>query len=543
MIISGSIVDVIRRIIFKGRIYIKNGKIYDIQPSDSVNNVFILPGLIDAHVHIESSMLTPGRYAQNAVKHGVISVVTDPHEIVNVCGVEGMKYMIEDSQKVPFKFYFGVPSCVPATPFENSGAKIDAEQIAELFDTYNLKFLAEMMNFPGVINQDPEVMSKIKVALDRGLPIDGHAPGVTGENLLKYVNAGITTDHECSTMAEALEKIKLGMKIIIRNGSAAKNYNDLFELINTYPDQVMICTDDFHPDNFASEYLEQFIKNRKKKNVEFWNLMQALTINPIDHYKLNVGLLQMDDPADFIVVNNLQQFNVLQTWIDGRCVFDGAETFDYVPNENKINNFLVKEITADQIKIAPTSDRLNVIKAFDGQLYTEHMVVKPKVVDDNCISDIEHNILKIVVLNRYTENAEPSVGFVHGFGLKNGAFAGSVAHDSHNIVAIGVTDSDIVRAINEIVKHKGGLSVVNGEDTHFLPLPIAGLMSDDEVETVAEKYNELDNMVKSLGSKLKSPFMTMAFMPLLVIPKLKISDQGLFDVVKFNFTPLFDKHS
>lgn len=548
MVISGNIIDVVRRIVFKGRIYVKEGKIYDIQPSDNVNNVFILPGLIDAHVHIESSMLTPCRYAQNAVKHGVVAIVTDPHEIANVCGIEGIKFMIEDGKKAPFKFYFGVPSCVPATPFDNSGATISAEQTAQLLDTGDFKFLAEMMNFPGVINHDPEVIGKINAAIERTLPVDGHAPKLTGGDLVKYIQAGISTDHECSTMSEAIEKIKLGMKIIISNGSASKNYDTLAGLINRFPDQIMLCTDDFHPDNFTAEYLEQFIKTRKNKNIDFWNLMQALTINPIEHYKLDVGLLQTGDPADFIVVNNLQQFNILQTWINGNCVFDGTEYFSYVPDEtpldenhNKINNFSASTITEEQIKVSPVSDKMNIIKALDGKLLTEHTSVAPKVEDDNCVSDPGRDILKIVVLNRYAANANPAVGFIQGFGIKSGAFAGSIAHDSHNIIAIGVSDSDIIQAINEIIKYKGGLSVVSEDNILTLPLPIAGLMTDDKAENVAEKYTTLNKAVKALGSKLKSPFMTMAFMSLLVIPKLKISDQGLFDVAKFNFTPLFEK--
>ncbi|MDD2562598.1 MAG: adenine deaminase [Salinivirgaceae bacterium] len=541
MVISGYMVDVLRRNIFKGRIFVENGTIVDIMPAEDVNNIYIVPGLIDAHIHIESSMITPGRFAQNAVRFGVVATVSDPHEIANVCGIEGVEFMIKNAQKVPFKFYFGVPSCVPATPFESSGAVLSPEDIAYLFDEYGLKYLAEMMNFPGVVNQSPDVMAKLKVAIDRNLPIDGHAPGLTGEPLNEYIKAGVDTDHECTTLAEAEEKISLGMKILIRDGSAAKDFEELYPLIDLYPDHVMICSDDFHPENFSSSYLDRFIRVGKDKGLDFWNVLQAMTVNPISHYKLDVGLLQKGDPADFIVVDDLKRFKILQTWINGELAFDGNNSFDYIPEPINLNNFNASEIISDQIHVPATGSTMNVIQAFDGQLFTEHIICKVEEENGFCVSNLDDDILKLVVLNRYDHNAEPIVGFIKGFNLKNGAIASSVAHDSHNIIAVGVSDDDIVSAINAVVVNKGGLSVAKNNKIELLSLPIAGLISDESVEVVASKYLKLDNLTKQNGSLLKSPFMTLAFMSLLVIPKLKLGDKGLFDVTKFDFVDLCNK--
>ncbi len=539
MVISGTIVDVLRRKMFKGRLHVINGKISDIQSADIVNPVYILPGLIDSHVHIESSMVTPARFAQNAVKHGVISAISDPHEIANVCGIEGIKFMLENAKQVPFKFWFGAPSCVPSTPFENSGAELDAKQIGELFDQYGLKYLAEMMNFPGVVNQNHDVVAKLKEAIDRNLPIDGHAPGLTGEPLVQYINMGISTDHECTSLAEAEEKIKCGMKIIIREGSAAKNFDELYPLIDIYPDQVMLCTDDFHPENFSKSYLNRLIKIGQEKGLDFWNLMQAVTINPIAHYKIDVGLVQVGDNADFIVVDNPKKFNVLQTWIDGKLVFDGINTFDYSGTNLFINNFNAKPISPNSLAVKAKSGALNVIQAIDGDLYTNCIKVLPKIHNDECLPDIENDILKLVVVNRYDENPTPKVAFVNGFDLKKGAIASSIAHDSHNIIAVGTNDHDIANAINAVIENRGGISAASENQVYTLGLPIAGLLTDENVETVSQKYMELDKFVKEYGTNLSAPFMTLAFMSLLVIPKIKLGDRGLFDVTKFEFIDLF----
>ncbi|MGI6479096.1 MAG: adenine deaminase [Salinivirgaceae bacterium] len=539
MVISGTIVDVLRRQTFKGRLYITNGKISDIQPTETANPVYILPGMIDSHIHIESTMVTPARFAQNAVKFGVVSAVSDPHEIANVCGVDGIKYMIENAETVPFKFWFGVPSCVPATPFEQSGAEINAQQIGELFDNFGLKYLAEMMNYPGVVNQNHDVMDRLKEAIDRNLPIDGHAPGLAGEPLVQYINSGIDTDHECTTLAEAEEKIKCGMKILIREGSAAKNFEELYPLIDMFPDQVMLCSDDLHPDNFSKNYLDRLIRVGQNKGLDFWNLMQAVTINPVAHYKLDVGLLQKGDNADFILVDNLQSFRVLQTWINGNLVFDGASSFEYEGSNETINNFKAQSISPDSLTIKAEEGMLNVIRAFDGKLLTDHLQLPAKIEDDCCVPDIDNDILKLVVLNRYEENATPQISFINGFGLKKGAFASSVAHDSHNIIAVGTDDRDIATAINSIIESKGGLSVVSDKGVELLQLPIAGLLSDEPLEIISQKYQELNKIVKANGSKLAAPFMTLAFMSLLVIPRLKLGDKGLFDVTKLKFIDNF----
>ncbi|HPW65477.1 MAG TPA: adenine deaminase [Salinivirgaceae bacterium] len=540
MVISGTIVDVLRRKTFKGRLYITNGKISDIQPTETANPVYILPGLIDSHIHIESTMLTPARFAQNAVKFGVVSAISDPHEIANVCGVDGIKFMIENAKAVPFKFWFGAPSCVPATPFEQSGAEINSAQIGELFDKFGLKYLAEMMNYPGVVNQNHDVMDRIKEAIIRNLPIDGHAPGLTGEPLVQYINSGIETDHECTTLAEAEEKIKCGMKILIREGSAAKNFEELYPLIDMFPDQVMLCSDDLHPDNFSKSYLDRLIRLGQNNGLDFWNLMQAVTINPVSHYKLDVGLLQQGDNADFILVDNLQSFRILQTWINGNLVFDGISSFEYESSNEIINNFKAQPISPNSLRVKAEVAMLNVIRAFDGKLFTDHVNTPPKIENGYCVPNIGSDILKLVVLNRYKENATPQVSFIIGFGLKRGAFASSVAHDSHNIIAVGANDNDIATAINSIIENNGGLSVVSDKGVEQLQLPIAGLLSDEPLETISKQYQELNKIIKANGSKLTAPFMTLAFMSLLVIPKLKLGDRGLFDVTKQKFIENFE---
>lgn len=539
MVISGTIVDVIRRKQFKGRLYIEGGVIADIQPDIDVNPVYILPGLIDSHVHVESSMLTPARFAQNAVRYGVVSTVSDPHEIANVCGVAGIEFMLENAQSTPFKFFFGVPSCVPATSFDFGGAIIEAPVIAQLFDKYKLKYLAEMMNYPGVVNQKSDVLAKLKVAIERELPIDGHAPQLTGEPLYNYVSAGIDTDHECSSLAEAEEKIIRGMKILIREGSAAKNFDELYPLIDMYPDNVMLCTDDYHPDSFESGYMNKFLIKGKELGLNFWNVLQALTINPIAHYKLDVGLVQKGDKADFIVVDNLTKFNVLQTWINGELVFDGVKPFTYISNQSSINNFCAKPISSLDLVVNYKQGQLNVIKAIDGSLLTEHLKLNPLVIDDICVQDIENDILKLVLVNRYEKNDKPQVAFVTGFGLKKGAIASSVAHDSHNIVAVGADDKDIEYAVNAVIELKGGIAASADGETFVLELPIAGLMTELPFEEVAIKYQKINDMVKLFGTQLSAPFMTLAFMSLIVIPKLKLGNKGLFDVDKFKFIDNF----
>ena len=538
--ITGKIIDVKNQKIFNAEVFINGSKIQKInQVSEEFSN-YIIPGLIDAHVHIESSMLIPSRFAYFAVKNGVVAVVTDPHEIANVLGIKGIDFMIEDSKKVPVKFYFGASSCVPATSFETSGAVLGVEEIKKLLYRDDIYFLSEMMNFPGVIYKDPQVWAKINCAKKIGKPIDGHAPGLRGDDLKKYVEAGISTDHEAYTYEEAEEKIKLGMKIQIREGSAAKNFEALYKLIDNYPDSVMLCTDDSHPDDLAKGYINKLVKKALDKGLDLFNVLRAATLNPIEHYNLDVGLLQEGDPADFIVIDSLENFEILQTYVNGTLVYDkGKVLFDLPELPEPPNKFVADYITPLDISVAKKTNKINVIQAIEGELITKKLVVELNDNNEFVYPNIDDDILKIVVINRYV-SSEPSIGFIKGFELKKGAIASSVAHDSHNIIAIGTSDDEIVKVVNHLIDLKGGLVVSDGEKILSLPLEVAGLMSStDNPLDVAKKYEELNEFSKTLGTKMRAPFMTLSFMALLVIPELKIGDKGLFDVSKFDFVDLF----
>ena len=530
--------DVVSRQIFNADIHVENGYIKSVVESENEYNNYILPGLVDSHVHIESSMLVPTSFARAAVKNGTVATVSDPHEIANVMGIDGVNYMIENGKKTPFKFYFGAPSCVPATSFETSGAVLDSNAIKELMANPDIYYLAEMMNFPGVIYHDSEVIKKIEYAHRAKKPVDGHAPGLSGEGLEKYAAQKITTDHECTTVEEAIAKIEKGIKIQIREGSAAKDFENLYPLINSHPKEVMFCTDDCHPDDLLKGHINKTISRAVKKGANIFDVISAATINPKNHYGLNTGLLQKNDPADFIFVDNLEDFNVQRTYIDGNLVYeDGVVLMDKY-SETPINNFNCLPISIDDIQVPVISDSIQVIVAKDGDLLTGKEVTKPSVNNGFVVSDIERDILKIVVVNRY-QKSKPQVGFIKNFNLKKGAIAGSIAHDSHNIIAIGTNDDDIIKAINKVIENTGGIVAYHDNEYKDLKLDVAGLMSTGEAEDVAQKYQEVNKMAKTFGSKLTAPFMTMAFMALLVIPELKIGDKGLFDVSKFDFTSLF----
>jgi len=497
-----------------------------------------MPGLIDSHIHIESSMLIPSEFAKLAVIHGTVATVSDPHEIANVLGIDGIKYMIKNGNKVPFKFYFGASSSVPATPFETSGYEFKEEEMLELLAMDEIKYLSEMMNFPGVINRDPWEMRKIEIAKSFNKPIDGHAPGVTGEDAKKYAEVGITTDHECFTMEEALDKIKYGMKIQIREGSAAKNFEALIGLMDDYNDHVLFCSDDKHPDDLLKGHINEMVVRAISKGYDPVKVLRSVILNPIKHYGLDVGTLQIGDPADMIVVDNLEDFNILKTYIDGILVAEnGVSNIDSVPEDHP-NKFSAKPITSSQLHVKPDGDKLCVIEAYDGQLITGFVTEDYKVIDGNVVSDVDNDILKLVVLNRYND-AEPAIAFIKNFNLKTGAIASSVAHDSHNIIAVGTSDEEITNAINLIIKEEGGISFVNGDDNKVIPLPVAGLMSTCDGGQIAASYSLIDEAVHNAGSTLRAPYMTLSFMALLVIPQLKLSDKGLFDGNKFQFTSLF----
>ncbi len=540
MKIQGKIVDIINCKIFSGEIYIKDGQIEKIVETKLEYDNFILPGLIDSHVHIESSMLTPSQFSKLVVPRGTVAVVTDPHEIANVMGVKGVEYMIEDAKNTPLKCFFGAPSCVPATSYETSGAVISSSEIEQLLRRDDIWFLSEMMNFPGVIYKDEEVWNKIQAAHKVGKKVDGHAPGLIGEDLKKYTQAGISSDHECVSVEEAIQKIEQGITVQIREGSAAKNFNVLAPIFDSNPDKIMLCTDDSHPDEIINKgHIDKIIKLGITKGIDIFKLLRAAILKPIEHYNLPVGLLREGDAADFIVVDNLSDFNIKETYIDGKKVYaDGELEFD-VKQSDVINNFNISPITEDGIKVEYKEDKtIRVIEAIDGDLITGEFSWVPSNNNGYILPNPQEDILKIVVLNRYKQ-AKPVVGFIKNIGLKNGALACSVAHDSHNLIAVGVTDKDICNALNEIIKHKGGISYAFDEDIDCLPLEIGGLMTSKSGIEVAKKYQLLNKKAQQLGSKLHAPFMTLSFMSLLVIPKLKIGDKGLFDVNTFSFTNLY----
>jgi adenine deaminase len=535
--VSGQIVDLRKDKIFSGTVTVSDGKVFSVEPDDNTNSQFIVPGLIDAHVHIESSMLIPSEFARLAVPHGTVATVSDPHEIANVLGIEGIEYMIENGRKVPFHFYFGASSCVPATGFETAGATLGVDAMDNLLQRTEIKYMAEMMNYPGVIYEDPEVMAKLAVAEKYGKPVDGHAPGLMGEDVKKYIESGISTDHECFTMEEALEKIRYGMKIQIREGSAAKNFDALIGLLQTHPDKVLFCSDDKHPDDLVRGHINLLVKRAIALGFEPLQVLQSCILNPVDHYKLDVGLLQQGDSADFIVIDNLHDFNVLQTYVQGTLVAENGKTLINSVTAETPNHFVTEKINASSLRVDASGKQIRIIEALEGQLITNTIVDSPLVVNGEICSDIERDYLKMVVINRY-EKAPPAIAFIKNFGLRSGAIASTVAHDSHNIIAVGVSDEEIAKAVNLLVDVKGGIAVADKNTEHVLPLPVAGLMSNNNGYKVAHDYETIDALVKKSGCSLNAPFMTLSFMALLVIPQLKLSDKGLFDGKTFSFTTL-----
>ena len=538
MQIKSNYIDILNQQIYPAIITIENGTIKSVQKTDASFDTFILPGFIDAHVHIESSMLVPTEFAKKAVIHGTVATVSDPHEIANVLGKEGVYYMIKNGIKCPFKFNFGAPSCVPATSFETAGAEVTVEDIDELMALDDIRYLAEMMNYPGVLFQDKMVMDKIVVAKKYNKPVDGHAPGLIGEKAVQYINAGISTDHECFTYEEGLFKLQHGMKVLIREGSAAKNFEALIDLLNDYPDDIMFCSDDKHPDDLLIGHVNLLVKRALEKGIDLFKVLQAACINPVSHYKLNVGLLRENDPADFIVINNPDDFEILETYIDGNLVAKDGTSFIPTSPERIVNNFDIDFKDAADFKIQLANTKVKVIEVIDGQLITQTHIGNILLdAEGNAVSNIQEDILKVAVINRYYD-APVAVAFIKNFGLKEGALASSVAHDSHNIIVVGADDESMSKAANAIIQERGGLSVTDGETTEILGLPVAGLMSTDSCEVVGEKYTELVRFAKEIGCTLHSPFMSLSFMALLVIPQLKLSDKGLFDEEKFEFSPL-----
>lgn len=540
--ITGNLVDVWKKSVYPAEIFVENGvirSIREIQNAALGNQKFILPGFVDSHVHVESSMLIPSEFARLAVVHGTVGTVSDPHEIANVCGMDGVEFMIENGKQVPFKFNFGAPSCVPATIFETAGAALNSDEVKKLLEKDEIKYLSEMMNFPGVLFKDAEVMKKIASAHAAGKPVDGHAPGLRGEEARQYIEAGISTDHECFTAEEAVDKLQYGMKILIREGSAAKNFEALIELLEDHPKMIMFCSDDKHPDSLVAGHINLLCARAVAKGHNIFSVLSAACVNPVLHYRLDIGLLREGDPADFIVANDLENFIIHQTYINGELVAEDGKSFIKSVSTPLINQFDCKEISKEALVVKienyPATDgKIPVIEALDGQLITNRLQLTGKEINGEWVSDPEQDILKMVVVNRY-HTAPVAKCFIKNFGLKQGAIASSVAHDSHNIVAVGVDDESLTKAINLVIKKRGGVSCVNTNSAKSLGLPVAGLMSPDDGYKVADAYTEIDMMAKASGSSLAAPFMTLSFMALLVIPHLKLSDKGLFDGDRFAF--------
>tara|TARA_R110000787_G_scaffold268693_1_gene375266 strand:+ start:5400 stop:7019 length:1620 start_codon:yes stop_codon:yes gene_type:complete len=535
MKIQGQIVDIYHQRVYKGEVIVEDGKIKSIIEKEHLITDFIMPGFVDAHIHIESSMLVPSEFAKIAVTHGTVATVSDPHEIANVLGIEGVEFMIDNGNQVPFKFNFGAPSCVPATSFESAGAVIDSEGIKKLLQKKEIKYLAEMMNYPGVLFDDEEVMKKIAWAKHYNKPVDGHAPGLRGDAITKYISAGISTDHECFTYEEGLEKLQKGMKVIIREGSAAKNFEALIDLLPEHFENMMFCSDDKHPDDLLINHINKLCARSIEKGIDLFKILQAACINPVNHYNLDVGTLRVGDPADFIIVEDLVNFKTIQTYIDGALVFsDGVSKIESIPFKI-LNNFNTDKKSISDFKFDSKAKQIRVIEALEGELVTNELIENSLIENGNLVSNIDTDVLKMTVVNRY-QNQQPAIAFIKNFGLKEGAIASSVGHDSHNIIAVGATDEAICRAVNLLIETKGGICTVTNSEEKVVPLPVAGIMSDQNGETIGKDYALLDRMAKKMGCTLNAPYMTLSFMALLVIPSLKLSDKGLFNGSKFEFT-------
>lgn len=540
--LSGRIVDVHARRCFPGTVEWRDGRITAVRPNPRVRATrLILPGLVDAHIHIESSLLPPAEFARLAVVHGTVGTVSDPHEIANVLGARGVDYMVRDGARSPLRFNFGAPSCVPATPFETAGAALDAAAVARLLRRPEIRYLAEVMNFPGLLAGDRALRAMVAEARRRGKPVDGHAPGLRGAAARAYAAAGPSTDHECVSLAEARDKVAAGMRILIREGSAARNFDALAPLLRTDPGRVMLCCDDLHPDLLVAGHLDRHVRRALATGADRFDVLRAATVNPVEHYGLDVGLLRPGDRADFIVVDGWRRFRIARTYLGGRLVAAGGRTRLPRLSVATPNRFRARPRAAADFAVpAPGAGRLNVIEALNGQLLTRRRRLRPALRGGLCVADPARDLLKLAVVNRYAPRAPIALGFVRGLGLRAGAIASSVAHDSHNVVVAGADDDAMAAAANLVIAHRGGLAVVGGGRRGVLPLPVAGLMSDRDGRWVARRYTALDRAAKRLGSRLDAPFMTLSFLALLVIPDLKLSDRGLFSAARWGFVPWAD---
>ncbi len=535
---TGSVVDVVAGRVYPGHIDVEGERVARVIEDSAARGPYLMPGFVDAHVHVESSLLPPAEFARVAVTHGTAACVSDPHEVGNVCGLDGLSAMLRDAARSPMRFVFGAPSCVPATGFETSGAVIDAASVASLLDDPAWGYLSEVMNYPGVLSGDVEVLAKIAAARARSKPVDGHAPGLRGDDARRYAAAGISTDHECASIEEAREKLDAGMSILIREGSAAKNYEALRPLIDSHPGRVMLCSDDKHPDDLAAGHIDALVRRALVDGHELFNVLRAATLAPARHYRIPCGLLREGDPADLLVVDDLGAPRARETWLRGALVArEGTSLLPRAPM-SPLNAFGAAPIAPRSLRVEARSTRVRAIVARDGQLVTGSTEVALDASEGALVARDGDDVAKLVVLNRYRP-AAPSVAFARGFGIHRGAIASSVSHDSHNIIAAGRDDASLARAINAVVAMRGGLALVDGEAVRTLPLPIAGLMSDGDGWAVARDYAAMAEATRALGSTLRAPWMTLSFMALLVIPSLKLSDRGLFDGDRFAFTSVY----
>ncbi len=536
----GMIVDVISGRIFPGAVVVRDQKIISVAEAsgDVPRGRFITPVIGSAHTHIESSMLPPSEFARHAMAFGEGFGVHDPHEIANVLGVLGVEWMIQDGKNSSFHFCWGAPSCVPESPLVRTAAVIDADDVRYLLSKPEIAYLSEVMAFPLVLAGEPQIMSKIAAAKAAGKPIDGHAPGLRGSDAARYAAAGISTDHECVSLEEARDKLNAGMKILVREGSAAKNYSALCELLHSHPDRVMFCSDDIHPDDLLRGHMDTLIRRAIGDGVPAMSAIRAASRNTIQHYGLPVGLLQPGDRADFLIVEDLKDFRVKETYLQGILVAKDGKSLEAAAKPEPVNAFQHYPLSIDDFSIPARRGRVRVIEVYDGQLITGQHVTEPKISGNELVADLERDILFLAVVDRVTPS-KPALGFVRNFGLKGGALASSVAHDSHHVIAVGTSKQELFHAIEAVRKAGGGISAVREGEELILPLVHAGLMSSDSGEIVAERYETLDRFAKSMGSPLRAPFMTLSFLVLTVIPSLKMSNFGLVDVEQFTSCELF----
>ncbi|WP_417903360.1 adenine deaminase [Borreliella burgdorferi] len=540
--IEANYIDIFNKEIYPASIAIANGHIASIEKINATLDEYVLPGFIDAHIHIESSFLIPSNFAHLVVAHGTVATISDPHEIANVNGIDGINFMINNSKKTEFKFFFGAPSCVPALSqeFETSGYVLNDKDIDELMKLDDIYYLAEVMDFKGVINKDIEIINKINSALKRNKVVDGHAPGLSPNLTLKHASSGISTDHECLTIEDARYKLSLGMKILIREGSAAKNFESLHPLISEcskkYCDSLMFCFDDAHPNDILNGHINLIVARAIKHGHDFFDVLKIACINPVLHYKIPVGLLRIGDPADFIITKDIKTFKINKTYINGKLVFNDGISLIPLINEIPINNFNCSKKSISDFKFSTKNKMIPVIKCISNQIITHKTMIDSNLLAPDFQSNIAEDILKIAIINRYKDNSKISIGFIKNFGIRNGAIGSTVAHDSHNIILVGSNDEYLCKAANTIIQNKGGLCALNNEKTIIMELPISGLMSTLSAERVASQYIKLNDFCKNvLGSRLDDPLITLSFMSLTVVPHLKINDKGLFDVDSFCF--------